>query len=70
MEFVAENALGLLHQISQTISSEHCDIELVLISTQGVQALDVFHLTTNGKKLSDANQVALKETLHLTLIQK
>ncbi len=70
MELVAENALGLLYQVSQAISSHHCDIELVLISTQGVQALDVFHLTTNGKKLSDATQVALKETLHLTLIQK
>ncbi|MEE3202628.1 MAG: hypothetical protein VX262_04980, partial [Acidobacteriota bacterium] len=68
MELVAENALGLLHQISQSISSQHCDIELVLISTQGVQALDVFHLTTNGEKLSNATQDALKETLRSTLI--
>jgi len=68
MELVVENALGLLHQISQSISSQHCDIELVLISTQGVQALDVFHLTTNGNKLSEATQDALKETLHSTLI--
>ena len=68
MELVAENALGLLHQISQSISSQHCDIELVLISTQGVQALDVFHLTTNGEKLSDATQDALKKTLYSTLI--
>ena len=67
MEIVAENALGLLHQISQAISSEHCDIELVLISTQGVQALDVFHLTSNGEKLSDATQTSLTETLHSTL---
>ena len=68
MELVAVNALGLLHQISQSISSHHCDIELVLISTQGVQALDVFHLTTNGEKLSDATQDALKKTLRSTLI--
>ena len=67
MEIVAENALGLLHQISQAISSEHCDIELVLISTQGIQALDVFHLTSDGEKLSDATQASLKETLHSTL---
>ena len=67
MELVAENALGLLHQISRSISSEHCDIELVLISTQGVQALDVFHLTSNGEKLSDATQTSLTETLHSTL---
>ena len=70
MELVAENALGLLHQISRAISSKHCDIELVLISTQGVQALDVFHLTSNGEKLSSATQVALKETLYSTLIKK
>ena len=70
MELVAENALGLLHQISQSISSQYCDIELVLISTQGIRALDVFHLTTNGEKLSDATQITLKETLHSTLIQK
>ena len=68
MELVAENALGLLHQISRAISSKHCDIELVLISTQGVQALDVFHLTSNGEKLSDATQASLKETLYSTLI--
>jgi UTP:GlnB (protein PII) uridylyltransferase len=67
MEIVVENALGLLHQISQAISSEHCDIELVLISTQGVQALDVFHLTSDGEKLSDATQASLEETLHSTL---
>ena len=67
MEIVAENALGLLHQISQAISFEHCDIELVLISTQGIQALDVFHLTSDGEKLSDATQASLKETLHSTL---
>ena len=67
MEIVVENALGLLHQISQAISSEHCDIELVLISTQGVQALDVFHLTSDGNKLSDATQTSLKKTLHSTL---
>ena len=67
LEIVAENEWGLLYHISRTISSQICDIELVLISTEGAQAIDVFHLTRNGEKLSDSVQQTLTEELESTL---
>ena len=67
LEIVTRNAWGLLYKISRTISLHECDIELVLITTEGAQAVDVFHLTKNNNKLSPAEQDAITKTLHLTL---
>ena len=67
LEIVARNAWGLLYKISRTISLHECDIELVLITTEGAQAIDVFHLTKNNNKLSPAEQDAIAKTLHSTL---
>ena len=57
VEIVAENALGLLFRVSRAMSESGCDVDLVLISTEGRRAIDVFHLTRDGNKLS-ATQVA------------
>jgi len=59
MEVVAENALGLLYRISRAISESGCDVELVLINTEGRRAIDVFHLSRNGAKLTSGEQQAL-----------
>ena len=56
VEIVAENALGLLYRVSRAMSESGCDVDLVLISTEGRRAIDVFHLTRDGNKLS-ATQV-------------
>jgi [protein-PII] uridylyltransferase len=35
LDIVASNALGLLHRISRVISQHGCEVDLVLIATEG-----------------------------------
>jgi [protein-PII] uridylyltransferase len=63
VEIAADDAQGLLYRISGAISRHGCDIDLVLIATEGPKAIDVFHITKNGDKLSDAAQRALRTDL-------
>jgi [protein-PII] uridylyltransferase len=67
LEIVADDALGLLYRISRTMSRQDCDLHLALISTEGKKAIDVLHVTKHGRKLSPADQEALKEELERML---
>jgi [protein-PII] uridylyltransferase len=67
LDIVAGNALGLLYRISRVISQHGCDVDLVLISTEGERAIDVFHITKTGAKLTEAEQRALTSDLQRTL---
>ncbi|RPJ83664.1 MAG: HD domain-containing protein, partial [Acidobacteria bacterium] len=63
MEIVAPDSLGLLYRIGREISKSRCNIELVLISTEGNKAVDVFYLTLEGKKLPLELEQQLKEQI-------
>jgi [protein-PII] uridylyltransferase len=63
IELVADDAPGLLHRVSRVISGRGCDLDLVLIATEGKKAVDVLHITKHGKKLSESEQVSLREEL-------
>ena len=63
LEVGGANQWGLLYGISRVMSEHGCDIELVLISTEGDRATDVFHLTRNGKKLSSGMEEELRSGL-------
>ncbi len=63
VDIITDNALGLLYRISRVISHHGCDVDLVLISTEGHKAIDVFHLTKAGAKLADDEQRALAANL-------
>jgi [protein-PII] uridylyltransferase len=63
LDIVATNALGLLYRISRVISQHGCDVDLVLIATEGEKAIDVFHITKGGSKLTEAEQQALTSDL-------
>jgi [protein-PII] uridylyltransferase len=67
VEIVADDAPGLLHRISRVISTQGCDVDLVLISTEGKKAIDVLHVTKGGTKLTDVEQAALKDRLQRIL---
>jgi [protein-PII] uridylyltransferase len=63
LDIVATNALGLLYRISRVISKRGCDVDLVLIATEGEKAIDVFHITKGGSKLTEAEQQELTADL-------
>ena len=67
LEIVAQDAWGLLYRVSAVISRQNCDIDLVLISTEGDRAIDVFHLTRKGKKLSANDTASLQQGLETLL---
>jgi [protein-PII] uridylyltransferase len=67
LDIIASNETGLLHRISRVISRHGCNVDLVLISTEGVKAIDVFHITAQGAKLTDEAQTALTTDLQATL---
>jgi [protein-PII] uridylyltransferase len=63
VEIVAEDALGLLYRVSRAMSESGCDVDLVLISTEGRRAIDVFHLTRDGVKLTPDQQAEITGNL-------
>ncbi len=68
LEIVADDAPCLLHRISRVISDHCCDLDLALILTEGEKAIDVLHVTKEGRKLSDAEQTALAAALIAVLV--
>jgi [protein-PII] uridylyltransferase len=67
VEIIAEDVLGLLYRISRTISESGSDVDLVLINTEGRRAVDVFHLTRQGAKLSAEQAAEVTENLQRVL---
>ena len=67
LELVADDAPGLLHRVSRVISDRGVDVDLVLISTEGQKAIDVFHITRGGVKLSEDDEALLKADLERML---
>ncbi len=67
LELVADDAPGLLYRVSRIISNHGIDVDLVLISTEGQKAIDVFHITRAGAKLSETDEASLKADLERML---
>ena len=54
---------GLLYRLAQAISSEGCNIETVLINTEGRRAVDVFYVTAIGQKLTPEKEEQLRNKI-------
>jgi [protein-PII] uridylyltransferase len=67
LDIIADDALGLLYRISRVISQNGCEIDLVLIATEGHRAIDVFHITKAGAKLSEGDTLELSANLQRML---
>lgn len=67
LEVVAQDRSGLLYDMSSALARLSCNIEVALIDTEGVKAIDVFYLTSNGTKLPAQKQELLREVLQGTL---
>ena len=63
IEIVAEDRPGLLYDLARAISAADCNIEVVLIDTEAHKALDVFYVTSLGRKLSPELAHSLKNNL-------
>jgi [protein-PII] uridylyltransferase len=63
VEVTAEDRPGLLYDLANTFSDKGCSIDVVLVDTEAHKAIDVFYVTTNGKKLDKEKQAQLQESL-------
>jgi [protein-PII] uridylyltransferase len=67
LEVVAQDRPGLLYDMSAALARLGCNIEVALVDTEGLKAIDVFYLTSQGSKLSAQKQELLREVLQGTL---
>jgi [protein-PII] uridylyltransferase len=63
IEIIAEDRPGLLYDLTSAISSTGSNIEVILIDTEAHKALDVFYVTSGGKKLSPEVESMLRQNL-------
>jgi [protein-PII] uridylyltransferase len=63
VEIIAEDRPGLLYDLASTFSSANCNIDVVLIDTEGHKAIDVFYVAFQGTKLPSALEKTLEKQL-------
>jgi [protein-PII] uridylyltransferase len=63
VDFVGEDRPGLLYDLASVFAAAECNIEIVLIDTEAHKAIDVFYVTSLGKKLEDPTQEQLRTAL-------
>ena len=60
---MAQDRPGLLYDLASAISSQGCNIEVVLIDTEAHKAIDVFYVTAAGRKPDETQLIKLDEAL-------
>ena len=67
LEIVTQDRPGLLYDMGAALARLDCNIEVALIDTEGQKAIDVFYLTSRGKKLDAQKREVLREVLQGTI---
>jgi [protein-PII] uridylyltransferase len=63
LELITRDRPGLLYQVSSLLAELGCNIEIALIDTEGEKVIDVFYLTSQGRKVRPELQGAIEEAL-------
>lgn len=59
----AADRVGLLHDLARALSGAGCDIRLAKVVTKGNRAVDVFHVTRDGRPLDETARRAVRDAL-------
>ena len=67
VQVLTQDRSGLLYRMCSVFSENECNIEIALIETEGQMAIDVFYLTSHGKKLETHRRTTLATALREAL---
>ncbi len=63
LQITSEDRPGLLYELAAAIARQECNIEVVLIDTEALKAIDVFYVTHKRLKLADEYAFRLASVL-------
>lgn len=63
VEVIAEDRPALLYDLASTFSSAGCNIDVVLVDTEGRKAIDVFYVAFQGAKLTSMLEKQIEREL-------
>lgn len=66
VEISAHDRPGLLYEVARVFSEAGCNIETVLVDTEGHKAIDVFYISRDGARLGEQEALRLRDAVHAT----